>query len=321
VSKKSRRLAPSSTPTVAAGEPIPVVGGREPCPCGSGKRYKGCHGREEREVATRLVSRPFEGLPAECDWVALREIVPSATVALRTTTEHGAADVNVATVLPMAWPAMRRADGGVWVGLQTTSGSGDASRDVAAALLAALAAEPGTPVPGGDLPGAGPRLQDVLDLSQPFVPVVHSGFDYWLEGVEDLTADVRESMERANSAVIPTARLTTVEAAYWCRIGEKRHLRWVMPHAEDALTDGLARLHAAGASALVDGSRYVGAFRADGLLVPVWDLASDTEADDLEKPAAALEQRLGDAMAVATPLTVEERRAKAGIASRQLTLR
>ncbi len=128
-------------------------------------------------------------------------------------------------------------------------------------------------------------------------------------------------MERANAAVVPTVRLESVEAAYWCRIGDRRHLRWVMPHPEDGLTDGLARLHAAGESGLVDGSRYVGAFRADGLLVPVWDLAADTEADDLEKPAAALDARLADAMAETTPLTLEERRAKAGIASRQLTLR
>lgn len=321
MSKKSRRLAAASVPTVAEGEPIPVVGGREPCPCGSGKRYKACHGRQSRDEAVRLVARPFEGLPSECDWVALREIVPSATVTLRTTKEHGAAEVHVATVLPMAWPAMHRADGGVWVGLQTMSGSGDASRDVAAALLAALAAEPGTPIPAGDLPGAGPRLQDVLDLSLPFEPVLHKGFDFWLEGVEDVTTDVKDSMERANAAVVPTARLESVEAAYWAQVGEKRHLRWVMPHPEDALTDGIARLHAAGASGLVEGSRYVGAFRADGLLVPVWDLAADTVADDLEKPAVEFEARLAEAMAVTAPLTVDERRAKAGIASRQLTLR
>jgi hypothetical protein len=321
VSKKSRRVAAASTPSTATGEPVPVVGGREPCPCGSGKRYKACHGREGRLEATRLVVRPFDGLPAESDWVALREIVPSATATLRTAARYGATQVHLATVLPMAWPAMRRADGEVWLGLQTQGGSGDPSRDVAAALLTALAAEPGTPVPGGDLPGAGPRLQDVLDLTEPLEPLLHNGFDYWLEGVEEVTADVRDSLDRANAAVVPTVRLTSVEAAYWCVIGEKRHLRWVMPYPEDALTNAIARLHAAGESSLVDGSRYVGAFRADGLLVPVWDLAADTEADDLDKPAAALEARLAQALADRSPLTTAERRAKAGIASRQLTLR
>ncbi len=61
---------------------VPVVGAREPCPCGSGRRYKACHGRAAAQAVTELVQRPFEGLPGECDWVALRELVPAATVEL-----------------------------------------------------------------------------------------------------------------------------------------------------------------------------------------------------------------------------------------------
>ncbi len=319
--KKSRR-APGA-PAVAAPSdgPIPEVGGRQPCPCGSGRRYKACHGRAALAATTRLVSRPFEGLPGECDWVAMREIVPAATMQVRTAPGHGAAEVTIATVLPMAWPALHRADGAVLVGLQTTSGSGDASRDVAYALLQALDAEPGTPVPEGPLPPPGPRLQDVLDLSGDPQVTVHEGFDFWLDAAQELTADVRESMERANSAVVPTERLESVQAAYWCRIGERRHLRWVLPHAEEQLLDALARLHAAGSSALLDGSRYVGSFRANGLVVPVWDLPADAGAKDLEEPAAAFAVRLDAAMAEAEPLTILERRARSGLASRQLTLR
>ena len=41
---------------------VPVVGMREPCPCGSGRRYKACHGRSASHAATELVLRPFEGL-------------------------------------------------------------------------------------------------------------------------------------------------------------------------------------------------------------------------------------------------------------------
>ena len=317
--KKSR-----SAGGVALAEPpadIPVVGGREPCPCGSGRRYKACHGRAQRAEAVRLVTRPFEGLPGEADWVAMREIVPAATAVVRTTAAHGSRDVTVATVLPMAWPAMHRADGSILLGLQTQGGSGDASRDAAAALLAALDADPGTPVAPGDLPGAGPRLQDILDVDTPFEVSVHTGFDFWLAGVDDVTAEVRESMERANAAVVPTRRLATVDAAYWCEIGPRRHLRWVLTQPEDRLLDALARLHAAERSSIIDGSRYVGAFRADGLLVPVWDLAPGTDADDLEQPAAAWAGLLADALAETAPLTVDERRARAGVVSRQLTLR
>src|SRR4051794_41359082 len=68
---------------MAAGTPtIPVVGPRQPCPCGSGKRYKACHGKAAARESVRLVTRPFEGLPGECDWVALREVVPAATAPL-----------------------------------------------------------------------------------------------------------------------------------------------------------------------------------------------------------------------------------------------
>ncbi|WP_179201327.1 DUF5926 family protein, partial [Streptomyces scabiei] len=62
---------------------VPVVGAREQCPCGSGRRYKACHGRAAAQAVTELVQRPFEGLPGECHWIALRELVPAATVELK----------------------------------------------------------------------------------------------------------------------------------------------------------------------------------------------------------------------------------------------
>jgi hypothetical protein len=187
-------------------------------------------------------------------------------------------------------------------------------------MAAAAATEPGNPVTVGP-PGPGPRLQDVLDPTVPFTVDVREGFDFWLEGAGELTADVRESLDRANDAAVPTRRLESVEAAYWCRIGERRHLRWVLPYEEDTLLDALCRLYAAGSLGLVEGGRYVGSFRAHGLLVPVWDLAAETEAEDLEEPVAAMARRIAEATAVTTPLTARERRAKAGVVSRQLTLR
>ncbi|MFN8081155.1 MAG: DUF5926 family protein [Kineosporiaceae bacterium] len=320
--KSARRAATrSATAVLDPNEPVPVVGMREPCPCGSGKRYKACHGRAARFEATALVTRPFEGMPGECDWVALREIVPAATAQVRTVPEHGAREVTVTTVLPLAWPGLHRADGEIFVGLQTQTNSADAGRDVAYAVLQALATEPGNPVADGAAPAGTPRLQDVLDTSLPFEVTVHDGFDFWMARDVELTTEARESLERANAAAVPTRRLASVAAAYWCAVGRRRHLRWVMPHDEDVLLDGIARLHAAGASAIVDGARYVGAFRADGLVVPVWDLPEDAEADDLEAPAETFASRLAEAMADQSPLNALERGARAGVVSRQLTLR
>jgi hypothetical protein len=298
-----------------------VTGLREPCPCGSGRRYKACHGRDAAHAVGQFVARPFAGLARECDWVALREIVPAATAALRLGGKRADREVTLATVLPLAWPALVRTDGAVLVGLQVAGGSGDASRDVADALLRALDAEPGTPIPSGPLPGPGPRLQDVVDPTADLDVRIHQGFDFWLDAMAERTAEVTESMERANEAVVPTARLESVEAAYWCAIGGRRHLRWVLPHEEEQLLAALARLHVAGADGLSPGSRYVGSFRAHGLMVPVWDLAADTEAAEVEEPASALAVRLGTALAESTPLDSAQRRALAELRSRQLTLR
>ena len=76
MAKKSRNRTQSSAPA-APGE----VGPRQPCPCGSGKRYKACHGAAGGAAPT-FVARPFEGMPDECDVIALRELVPAATTPL-----------------------------------------------------------------------------------------------------------------------------------------------------------------------------------------------------------------------------------------------
>lgn len=318
----STRRRPPARPTGApapTAEPgaVPVVGAREPCPCGSGKRYKACHGKGAGEDR-RLVTRPFAGRADETEWVALREIVPAATAKL-TVKDAPDRDVTLSTVLPLAWPALVRADGKVFLGLQVQSRSGDVSRDLGHALELALEATPGTSVTPTGLPGPGARLQDLL-ADDPVEVTVHEGFDYWVAGAPDPSGEVAASMERANASVVPTARLASVTSAYWCRMGAKTHLRWVLPEDEEPLLDAMARLGSSGL-ALGPDTRYVGSFRAHGLLVPVWDLPGDREAAEVEEPAAALRARLDEALADPRPLTGEERRARSGLLSRQLTLR
>ena len=293
---------------------IPVVGARQPCPCGSGRRYKACHGSGRGDRV--MVGRPFAGRVDEPEWVMLREVVPAATAPITTVDGRQA---TLATVLPMAWPAMVRADGHVFVGLQVPGRSGDIAADLGGALALALDAEPGSAVTTIE-PGAAPRIQELIDPAVLQVEV-HDGFDFWVEGVADPTGEVTASLERANAAVIPTARLSSVEAAYWCRMKERCHLRWALPFDEEPALDALARLSVARALGLGEGTRYVGSFRAHGLLVPVWDLPHDLEADAVEEPAAALWQRLNDELAAPRALTGDERRARSGLLSRQLTLR
>ena len=75
--KRSRTKARDSATKDFEGQ----VGPRQPCPCGSGRRYKACHG-DPSGAAQAFVGRPFEGLPSECDVIALRELVPAATAPL-----------------------------------------------------------------------------------------------------------------------------------------------------------------------------------------------------------------------------------------------
>ena len=282
-----------------------------------------------RDHSARLppfVARPFEGLAGETDWVAMREVVPAATATVNFAVGAVAADgpqtATVATVLPMAWSGLRRTDGVVMVGLQSASSGGDASRDVAQVLLATAAADVGTPLPAAPpATAATPRLQDVLDPATPFEVTMHEGFNFWVPEIGDLDEAGLESMERANAAVIPTTKLESAPSAYWCRIGERTHLRWVLPHDEDAATDALSRLHAASATSLGEGTRLLGAFRACGLLVPVWDLDPSLAGADYEDAVAKLAVRLDDALAQHGDLSAEERRARSGLLSRQVTLR
>lgn len=299
--------------------PAETEGGISPraaCPCGSGKRYKACHGAPGG--AGVFVARPFEGLPNECDLVALRELVPSATVEL-TVKGHEDTPVLLGTLLPLAAPAMRRDSGQVWAGLQVQHNFGDVSREVAAVLLKALEAEESGIVGLTEAPGEGPRLQDLVADTELTV-TVHDGFDWWIADVEDREG-LEGALQQANAAALPTARLASVEAAYWTSTGPKEHLRWVMPEPEDALLTALARLHVSGEDVIVPGARFIGMFRTHGLLAPVWDLPLGTGAEALEEPAVAFKAALDAALADTSEPSSEVRSARAGLANRQVTIR
>ena len=318
---KKARTARSSSAAITDAE-VPVVGMREPCPCGSGKRYKACHGKAASAPAA-VVTRPFEGFASECDIVALRELVPSATAPL-TLTDGSGRDVLLCSVLPLAWPAIVRKDGTVLLGLQVNTGTGDASRDAGSALARALETEPGNPVPPARDSSDAPRLQDLVKIDVPLQISVHEGFDFWID-VDEIDGaqadDVQASLERANAYAHPTSRLTSVEAAYWTHLGDKEFLRWVMPHDEDALLNALARMQVQGTSAIVDGAKLIGMFRAFGIVAPVWELPDGTGAAALEVPVAAFRKALDAVLKDSAPLSNEERRARGVLQARQVTLR
>ncbi len=280
--------------------------------------------RRSRRQADHVpfVARPFAGLPGESDWVALREFVPAATATATLNPGYPPLEVRIASVLPLAHPAIRRVDGVVWLGLQTAAGgaSGDASREVADALERSFATTPGQPVEAPTRLVAGPRLQDMLDLGVPFEVTVHDTLDFWVADAGEQPAEVLSSLERANQSLSPCARVLPDASAYWTVMGDRTYLRWVLPDDEDTALDAFARLYAGGGGSLTADSRVLGSFRAGGLLVPVWEVPSGTSAEQLAEPLTALRGRLDEARAASTPLSSDERRARAGLVSRQFTI-
>jgi hypothetical protein len=263
------------------------------------------------------VARPFEGLTSECDIVAMRELVPSATAPLTVTGTDK--PVTLCSLLPMAAPAMVRDSGQLWLGLQVQHNFGDPSRDLAAVLQLAMDADESGVIGLTEAPGDGPRLQDLV-TDEKLAVTVHDGFEFWVADV-DHKDDLAAALEQANAAASPTARLTQVEAAYWTDVGTKEHLRWVMPEPEDQLLNALARLHVSGQDVIVEGSRLVGMFRAHGLLAPVWDLPLGTGPEALEDPASTFAEHLAEALAEESPLDGDQRAARSGLANRQVTIR
>ncbi len=283
----------------------------------------------DRPAAAPFVRRPFEGLPSETEWVAMREILPAATAAVRLVDGPATAglppeaprEATLATVLPMAWPGLHRTGGGVLVATQAGATCGDASRDIAAAWLLAAANPEGTPLTQVPTPTADtPRLQDLLDPKALFEVTLHEGFGFWV-GDTELDEDGAASLEQANASIVPSKRIAGAPTVFWVRFGERTFVRWVLPQDESTATDGLARLTAADANRLGGDARLLGAFRACGLLVPVWEVEPEAEADSFVDAVTAMAGPLADAIADTTPLTAEERRARSGLLSRQVTLR
>jgi hypothetical protein len=251
----------------------------------------------------------------------LREIVPTATAPITLLAPHADRQVQLCSLLPMAAPALVRADGAIWLGLQVLHSYGDVSRDLAAALQQALSADAGTRIVVNDDPGPGARLQDLVDAAVEPQVQVHSGYDFWVADGPDPSPEVASSLEAANQSAAPSERLDGVGAAYWTSMSGREYLRWVLPFDEEKALDGLARLHAAEGDTLVEDSRLIGSFRAHGLLVPVWEVPPGTGAAPLQAPAEEVNRRLQEAVAESAPLDSTQRSARAGLATRQVTIR
>ena len=298
----------------------------------SRKKRQAAGGRgEQKAKRAPFVARPFEGLADEADWVAMREILPAATATVKVVVPEGTQvsgqevpagehEVMLVSVLPAAMPAVHRDTGEVLVALQSRTSSGDASRDVAQAVLTALDSEPGSSV-NSIRPATAdtPRLQDLLVEGQRLEVEVHDDFGFWLG--EDATEDQMAALEQMNDSAVPMARVEGAPSAFWCHMSGRSYIRWILGQDEDTALEALSRLAAAGEHTLGEDTEMLGAFRAAGLLVPVIEVPADSEADAHGSALGELQARYEKALEQDGELSAEERRVRNGLVSRQVTLR
>lgn len=281
--------------------------------------------RKERQAqVVAPVDRPFAGVAAECDLVALRSFVAAATAELPVAGSPTNV-VRLVTVLPGAGPALVREEDGQLIGLvalQTEPEPAEPGDALAAAIQWAAEAAAGETLSEVDASEAS-ALVDVLDPKAPLKVTVHNDFNWWIEGQSDPAPQIVQMIEQADTAILPTARLEGdfVGAPWWVDAGERAHLRWVRPEDEDDVMAALARVHAAGALTLGEGSRFAGSFRTHGLLVPVFDLDPELHHQEWTSGAETFNAALNEALASDAELTSAERRSRDGIRGRQITLR
>lgn len=273
----------------------------------------------ETKVKIPFVLRPFEGLVHEPDLVALRELLPAAKLVLRTNAQYGAQEFDLVTLLPAGASAIVREDGRLLVAAQTAANSPDASHDLAAAILA------GQQTPAGqivkvDLRQEGPRLQDILDHDFETSLQIYRDFTYWVDPDGDADPEQLAALEETAEQIVPCTLIPGVDNMYHFRMNGD-YVRWIRLEDGRDLEDALARLQADQQLKLGEGSRFLGIFRSLGLLIPVFEVPSFTDPESLEVAAKQLEDRLAQALEDQSPLSDAQRRAKAGILARQVSLR
>lgn len=270
--------------------------------------------REEIE----FVARPFEGIEREAELVAMRELIPLGAMPATLTEDYGGEDILITTILPHMVAALRREDGVLLVAMQNPTSSGDASRDVAFRIIEGQNLKAGEFYNQIELPAPGPRL-DAVVASYGELDVYEEP-TYWMTPEEAAEEENQQALADARAQLVPTVEVEGHKGAYWCRMS-REFLRWVRHESPEEILDALARLRAARAITFDGAKKFAGAFRAHGLFIPVWELERGVEADELPVALAEFEERFAQALASDEPLTYDEKRAREGLVSRQVTLR
>ncbi|MCS5480498.1 DUF5926 family protein [Corynebacterium sp. YIM 101645] len=298
----------------------------ENLPEGMSRRQAKLAARAAERAALEKDARPYGGIGGEADLIALQEFVPSATAKVAVTGIDR--DVHIATVLPGGAAAMIREEdngGAAFVALQTTAHSQNPGRDLAYALNWLKDAEPGQTLESGVADGSQPALGELIAADATLEITEHQDFNWWLPEGTELDAATAQALQAANDSVVESHRVDTEipGAVWWVNPGGgKAHIRWVRPEDnEDALLNALARVAARGELNLGENTKFAGAFRTHGIIVPVFDLdpevAWDSYGAELSRVSAAVDAEVSND----AQLTADERKQLQNIKSRQVTIR
>ena len=287
--------------------------------------------RREAKLAARAAERekfqkdprPYGGLAAEADLVALQEFVPSAV----TTVDVKGTPVNIVTVLPGAGAALVREEdqgGERFVALQVTSHSQNPGRDLAYALNWVVNAKPGETLQSTVADGSQPELSELLSDDATLDITTYQDFSWWFPEGASVPPQIQQALRQANDAVLPSEKIgeNLPGAIWWVNPGGgKAHIRWVRTEDNEAqMLSALARIAARGELNLGEGTKFAGAFRTHGLVVPVFDLDPSVAADSYEAALAELDKKITAEYANDAALSADERKQLDNIKSRQVTI-
>ena len=296
---------------------------RENLPEGMSRREAKLAARAKEREQFQKDPRPFGGLAAEADLVAMQEFVPSAT----TQVDIKGTPVNIVTVLPGAGAALVREEdqgGERFVALQVTNHSQNPGRDLAYALNWVLSAEPGETLQSTVADGSQPELTSLIDDT--FTPDIttYQDFSWWFPEGATVPPQIQQALRQANDAVLPSEKIGAdlPGAIWWVNPGGgKAHIRWVRTEDNEAqMLSALARIAARGELHLGEGTKFAGAFRTHGLVVPVFDLDPSVAADSYDAALADLDKKITTEYANDAALTADERKQLENIKSRQVTI-
>ena len=296
---------------------------REDLPEGMTRREAKLAARAAEREKLQKDPRPFGGLAAEADLVALQEFVPSAV----TTFDIKGTPVNIASVLPGAGAALVREEsqgGERFVALQVTSHSQNPGRDLAYALNWVVDAKPGETLQSTVADGSQPELTSLIDADATPEITTYQDFSWWFPEGAAVPPQIQQALQQANDAVLPSEKVGAdlPGAIWWVNPGGgKAHIRWVRTEDNEAqMLSALARIAARGELNLGEGTKFAGAFRTHGLVVPVFDLDPSVDAGSYEEALAALNKQIETEYSNDAALTADERKQLDNIKSRQVTI-